>query len=133
MISVVEEKVYDGEILEVDGQLPTFFKEGFDYHYETTSAEVGEYVYTDGEEGVIGEYVPFDEGTNPDNYSITQEVTLKISQAAPQPTPDEPEYVNGQTGDNTPIVGFAVMALVMIGAFLFLRRPKKVSGAHIAK
>lgn len=127
----MQEKTYDGEILEVEGQLPTFFDEGFDYHYESASSDIGEYVYSDGEHGVIGECVPFDEGTNPDNYSITQEVTLKITQDAPQPTPDEPEYVNGQTGDNTPIVGFAVMALVMFGAFLFLRRPKKVSGSHI--
>ena len=136
-MNIDSEKPFDGEVLEVSGTEDTGIgTEAFEYKYVTNCAEIGTYVYDPDEEedpAVVEETFDPVGGTIASNYNIVKNVTLKIAEAPvpPQPEPDVPEYVPGQTGDNTPLAGFALMALTLIGAFLFLRRPKKVQGLHV--
>lgn len=42
----------------------------------------------------------------------------------PAPTPEEPEYVNGQTGDNVPLMTIVLLAVVTLACFGVLRYRK---------
>lgn len=129
-IKITEEKVFDGKTIIVEGTLPTgVYEQSFDYSYETEDSAVG--VYSREKGNLIGGYEPTDEETKVTNYAVNEDVVLTINGVPPEPSPDVPEYVPGQTGDALPYAVIGVLALTLIGAFLFLRRSKKVQGLHI--
>lgn len=126
VIKIDEEHIYDGKTFAVEGVFKTGInEEGFEYSYETDGFELGVYTLYDEDFLVTGDFAPA-EGTLGENYEATDDVTLRIVEAPvpPQPEPDVPEYVPGQTGDALPYAVIGILTLIAVGAFLALRRKR---------
>ena len=142
-----DEKVYDGQpfarefanddFVRLDDKPAIVGLDAINGVVETAEASIGEYKYsaTEEESGILFAQEPTVSGTKASNYNVLKadgsdefdgkQIVLKINEApAPEPQPDNPQMSGTQTGDNTPVVGFVIMTLMLIGAFLVLRRKR---------